>query len=108
MQSASFGSGDKNMVLKKPLPSSLDSSPASSISATDLTSSGGNSDSDNNNRFNHERSQSLHILSPFDEQEEWNKISEIMASISGGLADGSDPLLPPFVDKELCGRQGKY
>ncbi|XP_034244254.1 ankyrin repeat and sterile alpha motif domain-containing protein 1B-like isoform X3 [Thrips palmi] len=29
-------------------------------------------------------------LSPFDEQEEWNKISEIMASIGGGL--GRDPM----------------
>ena len=47
---------------------------------------------------------SLSILSPFDEQEEWAKISEIMASFSSGLV--RDSIFVAEMEKEIQSRLG--
>ncbi|KAK6625909.1 hypothetical protein RUM43_006208 [Polyplax serrata] len=47
---------------------------------------------------------SLSILSPFDEQEEWAKISEIMASFSSGLV--RDSVFVAEMEKEIQSRLG--
>jgi hypothetical protein len=129
-QSASFSAGDSAMAKKrhqyvnsqpasKSLSANVRAGPSSS-SATNLAGGGGGAEIQRSiddcqrkresavggTAFSHERSQSMQLLSPFDEKEEWNKISEIIASISSGLLDKEDALIPPFVDKEICGRQG--
>nr|CAD7569806.1 unnamed protein product [Timema californicum] len=48
---------------------------------------------------------SLSILSPFDEQEEWAKISEIMASFGSGLA--RDSVFVSELEKEFQSRMGE-
>lgn len=47
---------------------------------------------------------SLSILSPFDEQEEWAKISEIMASFSSGLV--RDSIFVAEMEREIQARLG--
>lgn len=47
----------------------------------------------------------LAILSPFDEQEEWNKISEIMATFNSGLF--RDGVLVSEMEKEIQARFGE-
>lgn len=47
----------------------------------------------------------LAILSPFDEQEEWNKISEIMATFNAGLF--RDGVLVSEMEKEIQARFGE-
>lgn len=49
---------------------------------------------------------SLSIMSPFDEQEEWAKISEIMASIGTGLVRES--VFVTELEKEFQTRLGIY
>lgn len=49
---------------------------------------------------------SLSIMSPFDEQEEWAKISEIMASIGTGLVRES--VFVTELEKEFQTRLGMY
>ncbi|CAG2059750.1 unnamed protein product [Timema podura] len=49
---------------------------------------------------------SLSILSPFDEQEEWAKISEIMASFGSGLA--RDSVFVSELEKEFQSRMGAF
>lgn len=49
---------------------------------------------------------SLSIMSPFDEQEEWAKISEIMASIGTGLVRES--VFVTELEKEFQTRLGTY
>lgn len=48
---------------------------------------------------------SLSILSPFDEQEEWAKISEIMASFSTGLV--RDSIFVAEMEREIQARLGQ-
>ena len=52
-----------------------------------------------------DKGQSLSILSPFDEQEEWAKISEIMASFGTGLVRES--VFVTELEKEFQTRLGK-
>lgn len=51
-------------------------------------------------------SKTLSILSPFDEQEEWAKISEIMASFGTGLVRES--VFVTELEKEFQARLGKF
>lgn len=48
----------------------------------------------------------LSILSPFDEQEEWNKISEIMATFNSGLL--REGVLVSEMEKEIQARFGEF
>jgi hypothetical protein len=52
-----------------------------------------------------DKSQCLSILSPFDEQEEWAKISEIMASFGTGLVRES--VFVSELEKEFQNRLGE-
>jgi len=52
-----------------------------------------------------DKSQCLSILSPFDEQEEWAKISEIMASFGSGLVRES--VFVSELEKEFQNRLGE-
>jgi len=52
-----------------------------------------------------DKGQSLSILSPFDEQEEWAKISEIMASFGTGLVRES--VFVSELEKEFQSRLGE-
>jgi hypothetical protein len=52
-----------------------------------------------------DKAQSLSILSPFDEQEEWAKISEIMASFGTGLVRES--VFVSELEKEFQSRLGE-
>lgn len=53
-----------------------------------------------------EKSSGGGVLSPFDEQEEWAKISEIMASFGTGLVRES--VFVSELEKEFQARLGKF
>ena len=83
-------------TLSFPTPSGMSHSPSK-------VESGTNTDLSRRSKLN--RDNSLTILSPFDEQDEWAKITEILGTFGEKL--GRDSLLMKDIQKEFQDRLGK-